>query len=345
MRELSSARLLGPGLLLALACACGHPHASTPPSTLSPLPALHQGPLTDYVPAAGLRWLLVGQPKVLAQNPELLSETNPLLSKERLDAFATSSGVELRALPEGCIAGFDYGTLYLARTGTDNDRVRKRFEARLVTDPIIRSSRKDLWRITGLVANTPESLLTVEHDFAAFAVGDPLLARIAEAFAVGRFRKSKPALAGAALATLPHDLSEAPLRFYAPGPFTDEWASAADGVLARALAIGASITLPSSSVLHVRVVISGAFGPDLEKTRSHLWSTWSHLQFSAIGHLLRLQDTLEPATITVLDDWATLDVSFPVTALMQGISAAVIDDVATLMGSAPTVGGHPENPK
>jgi hypothetical protein len=274
-----------------------------------------------------------------------LTETNRLLSKERLDAFATSSGVDLRALPEGCIAGFDYGTLYLARTGTDNDLVRKRFEARLVTDPIVRSSRRDLWRITGLVANTPESLLTVEHDFAAFAVGDPLLARIAEAFAVGRFKKSKPALAGAALATLPRDLSEAPLRFYAPGPFTDEWAQAADGVLARALAIGASITLPSSSVLHVRVVMSGAFGSDLEKTRGHLLDTWSNLQLSAIGHLLRLQDTLEPANITVLDDLATLNVSFPVSALMQGISAAVIDDVATLMGNAPSISARPANSK
>jgi hypothetical protein len=248
-------------------------------------------------------------------------------------------------LPEVCIAGFDYGTLYLARTGTDNDLVRKRFEARLVTDPIVRSSRRDLWRITGLVANTPESLLTVEHDFAAFAVGDPLLVRIAEAFAVGRFKKSKPALAGAALATLPRDLSEAPLRFYAPGPFTDEWARAADGVLARALAIGASITLPTSSVLHVRVVMSGAFGPDLEKTRSHLLDTWSNLQLSAVGHLLQLQDTLEPASITVLDDLATLNVSFSVSTLMQGIFAAVIDDVATLMGNAPSVSARPANSK
>jgi hypothetical protein len=88
------------------------------------------------------------------------------------------------------------------------------------------------------------------------------------------------------------------------------------------MAIGASITLPSSSVLHVRVVISGAFGPDLEKTRGHLLDSWSNLQLSAIGHLLRLQDTLEPATITVRDDLATLDVSFPVSALMQGLSAA-----------------------
>jgi hypothetical protein len=88
-----SAVVLGAGLLLALACGCSHPRTLTQTNRLSPLPALHQGPLTDYVPAAGLRWLLVGQPKSLAQSPELLTETNRLLSKERLDAFATSSGV------------------------------------------------------------------------------------------------------------------------------------------------------------------------------------------------------------------------------------------------------------
>ena len=345
MRGFASAKLSGPGLSLVIACACTHPRTLTQPSNSSPLPSLHQGPLTDYVPAAGLRWLLVGRPKTLAQNPELVIEATRLLSKERLDAFATSSGVDLRTLPEGCIAGFDYGTLYLARTGTDSDLVRRRFEARLVTDPIIRSSRKDMWRISGLISNTPESLLTVEHDFAAFAVGDPVLARIAEAFAVGRFKKSKPALAGAALATLPPDLSEAPLCFYAPGPFTDEWARAADGVLARALAIGASITLPGSSVLHVRVVMSGAFGPELEKTRVHLLDTWNNLQHSAVGHLLRLQETMGPAMITVLDDSATLNVSFPVSTLVQGICAAVIDDVATLMGDASSVRAHPANLK
>jgi len=345
MRGFASRCLRALSLLLALTCACSHPHAPTEPSRAPALAALHQGPLTDYVPAAGLRWMFVGRPKELTQSPELLAETNRLFSKARLDAFAASSGVDLLALPEGCIAGFDYGTLYLARVGTGNDLVRKRFEARLVTEPVIRSSRKDLWRTTGLVANTPESLLTVDNDFAAFAVGDPLLVRIAEGFALERFKKSKPALAGAALASLPRDLSEAPLRFYAPGPFTDEWARAANGVLARALALGATFTLPRSSVLHVRLVIVGAFGPDLEKTRGRLLDTWNNLQVSAIGHLLRLQETLEPATITVLDDMATLDVSIPVSALMQGISAAVVDDVNTFMGNAAPVSAPSASPK
>jgi hypothetical protein len=285
--------------------------------------------------------MFAGSPRELAQDPGLLAEVQRILSKERLDAFATSSGVDLRELSDGCVAGFDYGTLYLARVGSGNQLVRKRFEARLVTDPLVRSTRSDLWRITGLVANTPESLLTVDDDFAAISVGDPILVRVVEAFATERFKKSKPALAGAALASLPLDLGQAPLRFYAPGPFTDEWARAADGVLARTLAFGASVSVARPSVLQIRLVLSGAFGPDLEKTRSRLLATWSNLQVSTIGHILRLQETLEPATISVQDAVATLTVSFAASTLMRGISAAVIDDVNRIMGSLPAETSKP----
>jgi hypothetical protein len=288
--------------------------------------------------------MFIGRPKELAQNTELLTQVNRILSARRLDAFAAASGVELRELPEGCIAGFDYGTVYLARVGAAVPMVRKRFEERLISDAVVRTTRPDLWRITGLVANTPESLLTVDNDFIAVAVGDPLLVRVAEAFTTGRFKKSKPALSGAALTSLPADLSQAPLRFYAPGPFTGEWASAADGVLARALAFGAAVTLPSPSVLQVRLVLSGAFGPDLEKTRSRLEATWSNLQASTIGHVLHLQEALAPARITVRDDTATLDVAYPVSTLIQGISAAVIDNIGQILGNLPSEGDVPPQP-
>jgi hypothetical protein len=280
--------------------------------------------------------MFVGRPKELAQNAELLAEANRVLSARRLESFAAASGIDLRTLPEGCIAGFDYGTVYLARVGTGVALARKRFEERLVSDPVIRSPHPDLWRITGLVANTPESLLAVNNDFVAVAVGDPLLVRVAEAFAMGRFHKSKPALAGAALASLPADLSQAPVRFYAPGPFADEWGKAADGVLARALAFGASVTLPSPSILQLRLVLSGTFGPDLEQTRTRLEATWSNLQASTIGRVLRLQETLAPASITVLDDSATLNVAYSTATLLQGISAAVVDSIGQIMGTLPT---------
>jgi hypothetical protein len=275
--------------------------------------------------------MLAGRPKELASNPELLSESEAIIPSARLEAFTLSSGMRLRELSEGCIAGFDYGTLYLARVGTEVRAVRKSFEARLVTDPVVRSSRPDLWRMTGLVANTPESLLTVDDDFVAISVGDPLLVRIVEGFATDRFRKSKPVLKGAAFAALPASFHGAPLRFYAPGPFTGPWAQAADGVLARTFAVGIGLTLQSTSALHVSVVLTGAFGPDVQETQDRLRRAWQNLQASPVGHVLRLDQTLEPAVVSVQPEIATLEVSFATKSLVQGISAAVIQDVAQLM--------------
>ncbi len=319
-------------LAIGLICACSR-HRSPADAAKQPLGAtLHPGPLTDYVPSAGLRWMVAGRPKELASHPDFLAQALRIIPKTRLDAFAKSSGVRLLELPEGCIAGFDYGTLYLARVGAQTQAVHRAFETRLVSEPVVRSSLSGVWRITGLVANTPESLLVIDDNLMAVAVGDPVLARIVEGFAVSRFKKTKPALYGAALGKLPRDVDQAPLRLYAPGPFANEWAHAADGVLARVFAVGAAMTLPNASQLHVRFVLSGTFGPDLEETRSRLVRTWDNLQASSVGHLLQLRETSESAVISVNSNMATFDVTFPIDSLIQGLSAAVIDDVAQFMG-------------
>jgi hypothetical protein len=327
-----SAGRLTVALAVVVVCACSRNRPPVEATNQSPSAPLHQGPLTDYVPSAGLRWMFTGRPKDLANHPQFLAHAVRIVSKNRLDAFAGSSGVRLLELSEGCIAGFDYGTLYLARVGAGTQAVRKAFEVRLVSEPVVRSSRSGLSRMTGLVANTPESLLTVDDDFVAVAVGDPLLSRIVEGFAVSRLKKSRPALQGAALGSLPGDLEQAPLRFYAPGPFANEWANAAGGVLARVFAVGAAMTLPNASQLHIRLVLSGAFGPDLDETRSRLMTTWARIQTSSVGHLLQLHLPSEPATFLVDSNTATVDVKFPIDSLMQGLSAAVIDDVTQLMG-------------
>jgi hypothetical protein len=253
-----------------------------------------------------------------------------LIPDQQLAAFASGSGVQLHTLSEGCVAGFDFGTLYLARVANQTQRVRDRFEARLVSEPLVRSPRVGVWRVTGIIGNTPESLLTVDNNFAAVAVGDPLLVRIVEGFALDRFKKTSPALEGAALSTLPRELQAAPLCYYAPGPFVDDWAGGAEGVLARAFAIGAAATIDARAILQVHVVISGTFGPNLEDTRARLLKTWDTIQTSSVGRVLRLQETTEPSTINVRDNQATLDVKFPISSLMEGLSVAVSAEVTRI---------------
>ena len=232
----------------------------------------------------------------------------------------------MRTLPEGCIAGFDYGTLYLARAKSETQRVRERFEARLVSDPVVRSPHSGVWRITGLIANTPESLLDVDGDFVAVAVGDPLLIRIVEGFALERFRKTSPALSGAALSTLPDELQSAPLRLYAPGPFPEAWSKGAEGLLERAFAIGAAASLDAQARLKVRIVISGTFGPDPDQSRIRLLRTWDFIQTSSVGHILGLEQTTQPSVVDATASQLTLNFILGAESLMKGLSAAVSED-------------------
>ncbi len=330
-------RLIAGALTSMVAMACGSSSQKPTGTPKPPSTVVHRGPLSDYVSAAGLRWMVVGSPRVFAEKPELLAAFERLIPSSRLDAFAGGSGVDLRTLTEGCIAGFDYGTIYLARVGKETSKVRERFEVRLVSDAVTKSPAPGIWRVTGLIANTPESLLTVDDDFVGISVGDPLLVRVAESFALGKFKRTSPALAGASLSTLPRELELAPLRFYAPGPFPETWTKGAEGLFARAYAVGASVSLGGGPSLKVHIVISGAFGSDLEESRSRILKTWDTLLASPVGHLLELGRAIEPGSfvLDVHEERADFEITLNASSLIQGLSAAVQTDTRALFDWSP----------
>jgi len=100
-----------------------------------PVRALHRGPLTDYVSAAGLRWLVLVKPQQILGEPELKQAIQRIVPDVRLDAFAEASGVDLRAVPDAAIAGFHYSTLYLAQLPVGvAARARTRFSERLLLE-------------------------------------------------------------------------------------------------------------------------------------------------------------------------------------------------------------------
>ncbi|HEY5959037.1 MAG TPA: hypothetical protein VIV60_20900, partial [Polyangiaceae bacterium] len=200
------------------ACQRAQPPAkpSAPPAL-----ALHRGPITDFVPAAGLRWMLVARPNELLQSAPLRRGLEKLFPSERLELFAQQSGLDIRSLGVGCVAGFDLGTLYLAETMA-TQKVEKAFLARLASEPVTKHPGPGVTHITGLIGLTPESFVGVEGRLVGVSVKDPTLTRIVGAFALERLKKSPSALAGAALRDLPKSLAVDPLQFYAPGPFKDE---------------------------------------------------------------------------------------------------------------------------
>jgi hypothetical protein len=306
-----------------LGCAASPSAGATPPP--KPAPALHQGPLSDYVSAAGLRWMVVGRPAEIANDKELSSALSPLLPAKRLDEYAKASGVDLRSLPEGLIAGFDFSTLYLAQT-KQTAAVAKRFEARLVSGLDVRQRHPSVRVVSGIVGRTPESLVTVDGRMFALAVGDPTPARVVEAFARRKLERSPSALNGSALRTLPRTLEGAPVRFYAPGPFPDDWARGAHGLVGVAFAIGVAARPLGGGRMELTLAVSGDFAGTSDGV-ARLTASWNDLASSSTGRLLGLH---RPAIEPVVRDEGgvlVLRVGLDLAPMIAGLRAAVIADV------------------
>jgi hypothetical protein len=246
-----------------------------------------------------------------------------LFPAARLDAFARATGLDLRAVPVGAAAGFDLATLFLAETPWENASIEDRFVARLTATARVETSPAGVRRISGTVGSSPETLVRMERRFVAVALGDPTPARVAALYAEGRLARSPPALKGSSLSTLPPELSTTPIRFYAPGPFSGEWARGARGLLGASLALGVGAT-PDGEFLRVVTVLSGRWnGADI----AQLEAAWADLAESSMGRLLGLDQPAAPPEITVTSEHLTLRVRLARLPLVTGLRAAVSADV------------------
>lgn len=170
----------------------------------------HRGPLTDYVAAAGLRWLVVMNPaRLLASTRQ---QTRKLVSEAALQAFFEDSAIDLNQTRELVIASYPYSTVYGVRTDA-LEAIRERFVARLTTDPIRARPGPKLQKLTGVVGTTPIALLTIEPQTAIFAVGSLRPATIAALYAQRRL-KSPSVLNGAGLASLAGNSSPPMVRVF-----------------------------------------------------------------------------------------------------------------------------------
>jgi hypothetical protein len=313
-------------------------HAQPPAKVGSPAPlALHRGPITDFVPAAGLRWMLVARPNELLQNATLRRALDKLFPPERLNVFAQQSGLDIRSLGVACVAGFDLGTLYLAETMATG-KVEKAFLARLASEPVTKHPGPGVTHITGLIGLTPESFVNVEGRLVAVSVKDPTLTRIVGAFALERLKKSPSALAGAALRDLPKSFAVDPLQFYAPGPFNDEWAAGANGLLADSTAVGISAHLTETgerTAVDVQVMLRGEYGANSKQTVERAVVSFQDLAQSGLGRLFALNDVTISPDISATPHEVTLRVQLPLLRLLEGLHAAVAANVSELFDYGP----------
>lgn len=340
-------RLLGAVCLaaaLALGCGGGAPPPPAPKPAPAPAPPLHDGPLTDYVPSAGLRWLVVGRPKEVASDASLAKAIELILPAERLDAYSKSTGVELRTLESGLIAGFDHATLYVADARTGSTVAEERFAERLLAGTRVARPHPRIHRLSGVVGRTPETLVRVDERLVAVSVGSALPARVVELYARGKLEKSPPALRGAALGSLPvQELESAPMRFYAPGPFTGDWTHGARGLLAAATAVGVAVRPAGEGKLSVVVVIAGSFDATSSDPAEAARRAWTDLAQSGLGKLLGL-DQSAPASVVGTPDSLRLTVEVAALPLAQGLRAAVMAEVWEILDLKPPQPQAPDQP-
>jgi hypothetical protein len=295
--------------------------------------------LTDFVPAAGLRWLVAGSPRYFAQQPALAGLRERWLTEQRLQAFAQATGIELARTERALVAGFDLGTLYLADSSGWQQKPELPFIERLAGSARVQRTHPEVWRVTGLVGSTPEALVRLDDAVVAVAVQDPMLARIVEYRARGRLHDVVPALRGAALSALPSELLEpGPLRAYALGPWSESALPEGAGLLAAASALGAAAEL-DRGVLRLRVAIAGSW--DAAQDREHLLGLWQAVATSPLGQACGLNQPLTPLSAEVSDRVLGLDVELDAERLLAGLEQVAAGRLEPLL--APAAG--PERPE
>jgi hypothetical protein len=309
--------------------ACVGCASKTPPRTHVAAPPLHSGPITELVPAAGLRWLVVARPSELLGAPGLREEVERLFPASRLEAFALATGVDLREVPAALAAGFDLGILYVAETTEENSIVEARLVARMVGEPRRFEPHPALTRLEGTSRGRPFAFVRHEGRLVAASVGDLTYGRVVELYLLGKLRRSPSALKGAALSLLPAELGRAPLRLYASGPLPPEWQTGARGLLGATLAAGIGAWPEGDGrILRIEMAFVGSWeGEDVER----LAAGWEDVARSSLGRLLGLDAPLSPPEVALQGGRLSLTVRLGLGPLVSGLRAAVISDVWELL--------------
>ena len=319
-------------IALCLSACAARPAPPPAPPISAPAP-LHRGPLTDYVSAAGLHWLALVKPRELLADPELARAIEQLVPHAHFDAFAEASGVDLRKVEHGAVGGWAYSTLYLAELAPDAAALaRARFSERLLSGAATKHPHPGLFRITGIVGQTPETLLTIDERVLVVAVGDPVPAKVAEAYAEQRLKNSATALRGAALSALPDLSASNPAVLLASGPFADEWQSAANGLLqstvALAIAAQPSAAPNDRGKVAVTICLAGAWGSSADDAANRLAAAWLGFARSSAGHLFELN---ELARVESSPDLLTLHVELELSGIVRGLKASVLRDLSDIL--------------
>lgn len=329
------------GVALSLTAACGAPVAKAPvvAPVVRPAPPLPRLPLLERIPAAGLRWLLVARLAELWRDPAARAAVERVLEKERLDAFAKVAGLDLRTTPEALAAGYELATFYAASVH-DDERVEARLVERTLLPPRRAQPHPELRRLTGTLGDAPFRFVRVRGQAVGSSVGDPLPARAFEAFSRGLLRDSRPALRGVALVTVADVEPSWPVHFYAAGPFEQDFAEGAHGLLAAANA-AVIAARPVGDEVEVLVVLHGDFAALGGSSTARLLDTWDDLANSALGSMLALKKPRAAPVLSAAGSTVRLRVFLGLPELATALKTTVSGEVGALLGDVSPPAGTP----
>lgn len=322
---------------MLLLAACGGAGTAREASPAPSARELHRGELTDFVPAAGLRWLVTGSPSRLAREPALAPLRQRWLTAQRASAFARVTGIDLLGTERGLVAGFDLGTLYMADASGWVAPPERLFAERLAGSERLRQSHPRVWRVTGLVGSEPQALVRVDDELVAVAVGDPTLARVVELFAERRLDRVATAFEGASLSALPAELLRPrTLAFYLLGPLDQDWVQSGSGLLAGADALAVALDL-SGTRLDVRLFVPGRWDPSEDGAR--LGQAWRAFAETSLGQRLALDRPLSPVDVRGSESLLTFYTSLDAMAFSAGLEALLVGNLDDLLGLVETGSG------
>lgn len=288
--------------------------------------------VVDRLTAVGARWVVLLEPRRIREVAWLKPHLGRLLADERLDALASTTGIDVRRAREVVLAGYgdDDTVAYFVRHPSEQALVERRFRARLTGDVERKRWAHQLVTIWGHIGDSSHGYVGLGPDVAGFQYGGddkrgPM--RVAVLYELGKLDRVPRLLSKDGLGPLSDALGDAAAKLLLAGPFDGEMARGARGLFTAAEGIGLGLTPTPTEELALQIVLAGDYGDgdDLTRATDIAELAWGDLAGSGLGHLLGL--TVDGAVGQPHPLGIQLRVSMNAADLMAGLAAATMEEV------------------
>jgi len=299
---------------------------------LTPRAPLLLDPLEDLAPAAGLEWIVIASPREILASPALQPELGKLFPEFRFEAFHKSSAIDLRKAHRVVVASYHGSTLFVIGGVADPVEAERRFRQRLMRDIVRTEHREDVVQVAGRLANGEvRALAALLPDVVVIESGGTKYTKAVCLHALGKLKRSAPALQAPGMPGLVERLGKAPIRGFAPGPFQGEWEKGLHGLLGAATGAAGAVRITPVGTLQASFAVAGDWGDRAEAASLRLEHSWNDLASSGFGRLTDLEKPVRPALPTHAPDAASLTVEVDAHRFLEGLRAAVSARIEEIM--------------